>query len=127
MDHYLSNIMFGKDSEEAKFVNFAKPIDDEIILNKTSSDVVQSTNLVYLLQTLGIEHVIVCGGLVDQCISSTIRSLADRNFFVTQAIDATYTFTKDRKDFGNMLHSGYCRQLESNDIIQELLQIKSKY
>ena len=40
------------------------------------------SNLRLLLHNLGIRNVVCCGVFTDQCVSSTVRSLADESFNV---------------------------------------------
>lgn len=59
------------------------PGDDEIVIPKTSSSVFQSTNLDYVLRSMGKKHLILCGVLTDQCVGHATRDACDLGYQVT--------------------------------------------
>jgi len=63
------------------------PIGDEIVVTKTTDSALTGTNLRLILHNLGIKNVICCGIFTDQCVSSTVRSLADESFNVVVVED----------------------------------------
>ena len=58
------------------------PQGDEIEVTKTTDSALTGTNLRLILTNLGIKTVVCCGIFTDQCVSSTVRSLADESFGV---------------------------------------------
>ena len=68
---------------------------DEITVLKTTDSALTGTNLRLLLRNLGIQHVVVCGIFTDQCISSTVRSLADESFDVVVVEDGCAAGTEE--------------------------------
>jgi hypothetical protein len=62
---------------ESQIVPEIAPARDEIVVTKTTDSALTGTNLRLILHNLGISHVICCGMFTDQCVSSTVRSLAD--------------------------------------------------
>jgi nicotinamidase-related amidase len=54
----------------------------EIVVTKTTDSALTGTNLRLVLGNMGIRNVIVTGIYTDQCVSSTVRSLADESFNV---------------------------------------------
>jgi nicotinamidase-related amidase len=65
---------------KTQMVDELAPIDDEIVVNKTTDSVVNGTNYVFLLKNMGVETIIVTGIVTDQCVASTVRDLADAGF-----------------------------------------------
>ena len=63
-------------------------VGDEIVVTKTTDSALTGTNLRLMLRNLGITDVIVTGIFTDQCVSSTVRSLADESFGVVVVHDA---------------------------------------
>jgi nicotinamidase-related amidase len=55
---------------------------DEIVVTKTTDSALTGTNLRLVLANMGIKNVIAAGIFTDQCVSSTVRSLADESFNV---------------------------------------------
>ena len=75
-------LLLPKDSEESQFVPALTPHTDDIVVCKTTDSALTGTNLRLLLSNMGIKHVIMAGIFTDQCVSSTVRSLADESFNV---------------------------------------------
>ena len=75
-------LLLPKDTEESQLVPELAPQDDEIVVCKTTDSALTGTHLRLLLSNMGIKNVIVAGIFTDQCVSSTVRSLADESFNV---------------------------------------------
>lgn len=67
------------------------PRADEIVETKTTDSALTGTNLRMILHNMGITRVICAGIFTDQCISSTVRSLADESFDVIMVEDCCAT------------------------------------
>jgi nicotinamidase-related amidase len=83
-----NNLLLPKNEWESQIVPEIAPQGDEIVVTKTTDSALTGTNLRLLLNNLGISHVVCCGIFTDQCVSSTVRSLADESFAVTVIEDA---------------------------------------
>lgn len=75
-------LLLPKDREDSQVVDEVGPRDDEIVVTKTTDSALTGTNLRMILHNMGIERVICAGIFTDQCVSSTVRSLADESFEV---------------------------------------------
>jgi nicotinamidase-related amidase len=75
-------LLLPKDRQDSQFVPQLEPNEDEITVLKTTDSALTGTNLRLILHNMGIENVVVAGIFTDQCISSTVRSLADESFNV---------------------------------------------
>ena len=75
-------LLLPKDSEASQLVPELTPRSDEITVLKTTDSALTGTNLRLILHNMGIRHVVVAGIFTDQCVSSTVRSLADESFDV---------------------------------------------
>jgi biuret amidohydrolase len=83
-----NNLLLPKDEWQSQIVSGVAPRGDEIVVTKTTDSALTGSSLRLILNNLGISHV-VCGGIfTDQCVSSTVRSLADESFAVTVVEDA---------------------------------------
>jgi len=80
-------LLMPKDSPESQLVPELVPRADEIVLCKTTDSALTGTNLRLVLSNMGIRHVVVAGIFTDQCVSSTVRSLADESFNVVVVED----------------------------------------
>ncbi|MGQ9369776.1 cysteine hydrolase family protein [Azospirillum sp. ST 5-10] len=77
-----NNLLLPKDEHAAQIVAAIAPEGDEIVVTKTTDSALTGTNLRLILTNLGITQVVCCGIFTDQCVSSTVRSLADESFSV---------------------------------------------
>lgn len=84
----FNNLLLPKDEWASQLIDVLAPIKDEIVVIKTTDSALTGTNLRLILNNLGIQHVICAGIFTDQCVSSTVRSLADESFDVVVAHDA---------------------------------------
>ena len=83
-----NNLLLPHDAWPSQIVPELAPLADEIVVTKTTDSALTGTNLRLILHNLGIRQV-VCGGIfTDQCVSSTVRSLADESFDVIVVEDA---------------------------------------
>lgn len=77
-----NNLLLPKDDHPSQLVDALQPAGDEICVIKTTDSALTGTNLRLLLGNMGIKNVVCCGIFTDQCVSSTVRSLADESFNV---------------------------------------------
>jgi biuret amidohydrolase len=75
-------LLMPHDSPESQLVTEITPLEDEIVVCKTTDSALTGTNLRLILSNMGIKNVITAGIFTDQCVSSTVRSLADESFNV---------------------------------------------
>lgn len=120
LDHKLSGIFIPKGSELAGVIPDVAPDEDDIVFSKTSSGVFNSTNIDYVLRNLGIETLLVCGLLTDQCVDMAIRDAADRGYYVICVADACAAYTEERHKNALNAFSGYCRIMNTDDVIEIL-------
>ena len=91
-------LLLPKDNEESRIVPELEPKGDEIVFCKTTDSALTGTNMRLILQNMGVKNVIVVGIFTDQCISSTVRSLADESFNVVVVEDCCAAATKQLHD-----------------------------
>jgi nicotinamidase-related amidase len=83
-----NDLLLPKDEWESQIVPELAPRPDEIVVTKTTDSALTGTNLRLVLANMGITHVVAAGIFTDQCVSSTVRSLADESFDVLLVEDA---------------------------------------
>jgi len=91
-------LLLPKDSDDSRIVPELEPQGDEIVFCKTTDSALTGTNMRLILQNMGIKNVIVTGIFTDQCISSTVRSLADESFNVVVVEDCCAAATRQLHD-----------------------------
>ncbi len=75
-------LLLPKNRADSQLVDELSPLGDEIVILKTTDSALTGTNLRLILNNMGIRNVVVAGIFTDQCISSSVRSLADESFNV---------------------------------------------
>lgn len=88
-------LLLPKDLKEGQVVPELAPLEDEITIIKTTDSALTGTNLRLILHNMGIKDVICAGIFTDQCVSSTVRSLADESFGVVVVDDCTAAATME--------------------------------
>ncbi|MFX0541203.1 cysteine hydrolase family protein [Roseovarius sp. S4756] len=88
-------LLLPKNEWDAQIVDALAPKGDEISVEKTTDSALTGTNLRLILRNMGITDVIVAGIFTDQCVSSTVRSLADESFAVVVAHDCCAAATME--------------------------------
>ena len=113
-----NNLLLPKNAWESQIVPQIAPDRDEIVLTKTTDSALTGTNLRLLLANLGISHVICCGIFTDQCISSTVRSLADESFAVTVIEDGcaagSHELHRNELEIINLI---YCNVMSAGELL----------
>ena len=120
LDYKISGINVAKGSWDAQVCDAIAPGADEIVLKKNSSSVFVSTNIDYLLRSLGIRQVILCGVVTDQCVESAVRDACDLGYLVTLVPDACATYSAERHEASVRAIRGYCRQCTMDALEAEL-------
>lgn len=120
LDYKITGFNVPRGSWDAKVVDGIAPGEDEIVIPKTSSSVFISTNIDYVLRNLGVKQVIMSGMLTDQCVDSAVRDACDMGYLVTVATDACVTHSRERHEASLRLNRGYCRQVSTSQILDEL-------
>jgi len=88
-------LLLPKNRDDSQIVPELAPQGDEIVVTKTTDSTLTGTNLRLMLHNIGIADVIVSGIFTDQCVSSTVRSLADESFSVLVVQDACAAATME--------------------------------
>ncbi len=126
LDYKITGFNVPKGSYDAQVIEAINPLKDEIVIPKTSSSVFNSTNIDYVLRNLGCRHLVICGVLTDQCVESAVRDACDLNYLVTLVPDACATISETRHNFSLNAIKGYCRQVNTDDLVLEIQNLKNK-
>ncbi|MXQ10625.1 isochorismatase family cysteine hydrolase [Microvirga makkahensis] len=120
LDYKITGFNVPKGSWDGKVIDEIAPLDDEIVLPKSSSSVFVSTHIDYLLRNLGVRQLVLCGLVTDQCVESAIRDACDLGYLVTLVPDACATYTQERHNNTLRAIKGYCRQVSTDALIAEI-------
>jgi len=112
-----NNLLLPKDEAPSQLVAELQPVGDEIVVTKTTDSALTGTNLRLILHNLGIRNVICCGIFTDQCVSSTVRSLADESYAAIVLEDCCAAATDElharELEIINMI---YCHVMSSEEL-----------
>lgn len=120
LDYKITGFNVPKGSWDGKVIDEIAPSDDEIVLPKSSSSVFISTHIDYLLRNLRIKQLVLCGLITDQCVESAVRDACDLGYLVTLVPDACVTYSQQRHDNTLSAIKGYCRQVCTEALIEEI-------
>ena len=123
LDHRLSNIFVPKGLPEGQPIKELKPIENEIVLPKSSSGVFNSTNIDYVLKNLGVRYLIISGVVTDQCVDMAVRDASDRGYLVTLPEDACATYSQVRHDSALKAFGGYCWVSNTETVLERLREL----
>ena len=120
LDYKISGLHVPRGSWDARVVRELAPLEDEIVIPKTSSSVFVSTNIDFVLRNLGVRHLVICGVLTDQCVESAVRDACDLGYLVTLVTDGCATLSDERQEASLRAIRGYCRQRRSAELVAEI-------
>jgi nicotinamidase-related amidase len=102
-----NNLLLPRNEHASQIVPALAPVGDEIVVTKTTDSALTGTSLRLILRNMEIRTVVCAGIFTDQCVSSTVRSLADESFSVIVLEDCCAAGSDE-------LH---CRELEIINMI----------
>lgn len=116
-----NNILLPQGTYAAEIIDELKPLPDEIVVYKTTDSVLTGTNYAHLLRNMGIQHVVVTGIVTDQCVASTVRSLADEGFDVILVEDCCAAGSQELHDAElKIMNKIYCEIMSVDETIDYL-------
>jgi nicotinamidase-related amidase len=118
-----NNLLMPTDSEASQIVDAVAPAPGEIVVTKTTDSALTGTNLRLVLDNMGIRNVVVTGIYTDQCVSSTVRSLADESFNVVLVEDCCAAGTDElHRHELEIINMIYCHVVTSAEL-RTLMQL----
>lgn len=116
-----NNLLMPLDVKAAQITPEVGPLTGEIVVTKTTDSALTGTNLRLILHNMGVRNVVVGGIYTDQCVSSTVRSLADESFNVILVEDccAAGTMELHRHEL-EVINMIYCHVLTSQEVAEYL-------
>ncbi len=113
----VRGLIVPSDSREADPLDELAPIDDELVVSKSSSGVFPVTNLDRLLRNMGITTLVMTGTSTGGCVESAVRDAVDLGYDVIVVADACADSTPEShlRALGRMA-GGLTRVMTSGDI-----------
>ncbi|MCP3687377.1 MAG: cysteine hydrolase [Gammaproteobacteria bacterium] len=110
-------LLLPHDQHDSQIIPELTPAHDDVVVIKTTDSALTGTNLRLMLHNMAISNIIVAGIFTDQCISSSVRSLADESFNVIVVDDccaaATDELHQHELEIINMI---YCHVVQLGDV-----------
>jgi len=113
----FNNLLMPLESAASQILPEVAPAPGEIVVTKTTDSALTGTNLRLVLANMGIRNLVVGGIYTDQCVSSTVRSLADESFSVVLVEDCCAAGTQALHEHElQVLNRIYCHVLTSPEL-----------
>lgn len=111
-------LLLPKDEHEGQILDEVAPEKDDIVVVKTTDSALTGTNLRLMLHNMGIRDVVVAGIFTDQCVSSTVRSLADESFGVVVVHDCCAAATMELHEAElRIINMIYCHVVNEKEVL----------
>jgi nicotinamidase-related amidase len=112
-----NDLLLPKDDSPSEIVPELTPLPDEIVVTKMTDSALTGSNLRLLLANMGIRNVVCVGVFTDQCVSSTVRSLADESFNVVVVEDCCAAGSDElhHKEL-EIINMIYCQVMSSGEL-----------
>lgn len=119
--HLKDKHLFSVGTFEHDILDSLTPRPGELVLNKNSSSIFNSTDIDQLLKNLEVDTLVVVGGATDMCVLTSSLDAADRGYSVVVAEDCTCTFNHRNHVQALSILSRTFAKVESHDAILEHL------
>jgi hypothetical protein len=120
-----NELLLPKDSPASQLVPELSPHPGEIVVTKTTDSALTGTNLRLILANMGIRNVVLTGIFTDQCVSSTVRSLADESFNVIVIEDCCAAGTDElHRRESKIINMIYCHVVPSRELRDIMVLIR---
>jgi nicotinamidase-related amidase len=112
-----NDLLLPRGDRDSQIVDELKPQAEEIVVEKMTDSALTGSNLRLLLHNLGIRNVVCCGVFTDQCVSSTVRSLADESYNVIVVEDCCAAGSEElhHKEL-EIINMIYCQVMSSAEL-----------
>ena len=117
----FNEFLMTEDDPRGAIIEELAPEKEDIVVNKTTDSVITGTNRRLLLHNMGVDTVIVTGTMTDQCVSGTVRDLADESFHVWLIEDACLAATKElHENELTALNNIYCHVITTQELLKAI-------
>jgi nicotinamidase-related amidase len=112
-----NDLLLPKDDWDSQIVDELLPVGEEIVIHKMTDSALTGSNLRLLLHNLGVRNVVCAGVFTDQCVSSTVRSLADESYNVIVVEDCCAAGSEElhHKEL-EIINMIYCQVMSSAEL-----------
>lgn len=113
--------MFPPGSREAEILDELAPVGDEMVFDKTTGSVFNSTSIHYVLQNIGVRTLLMVGVMTGGCVESAARDAKDLGYRVVVIDDACGTWTHDMHEFALRVMNEVFAKIKTTDEVLAML------
>jgi nicotinamidase-related amidase len=113
--------MFPPGSKDAEILEELAPAGDEMVFDKTTGSVFNSTAIHYVLQNLGIRNLVMVGVMTGGCVESAARDAKDLGYRVIVVEDACASWTDQMHAFAIRVMGEVFAKIKTTDEVLGML------
>lgn len=108
-------------SKDATILAEIAPAGDEIVFNKTTGSVFNSSPIHYVLNSMGTENLVMCGVMTSGCVESAVRDASDLGYGVIVASDACASWTEALHSASlRVMHGVFARIMDTEEVLNAI-------
>lgn len=104
-------------SRDSEILDELAPVGDELVFDKTTGSVFNSTTIHYVLQNIGIRNLVMTGVMTGGCVESAARDAKDLGYRVLVVDDACATWTLEMHRFALRIMNEVFAKIKATDEI----------
>jgi len=104
----FDNVYPLSDDPESQIIDELKPIEGEVVVEKTTFSAFSSTNFDEILRDKGIQSLVFTGLATSQCVETTARDASDRGFDIVHIADGQVDYDEVSHNASLISSRGVC-------------------
>jgi nicotinamidase-related amidase len=114
-------------SRDSEILEEIAPKGDEMVFDKTTGSVFNSTTIHYVLQNIGIRNLVLAGVMTGGCVESAARDAKDLGYRVLVVDDACATWTLEMHRFAlRVMNEVFAKIKTTDEILAALPPIEQR-
>lgn len=120
--HKNLNIAAPPGSIDSEILKEIAPQGDELVFNKTTGSVFNSSSIHHVLSSMGIKNLVMCGVMTSGCVESAARDAIDHGYGVVVVADACASWTEELHCASLRVMNGVFARVHTSPQIIEAIQ-----
>lgn len=113
-------------TREARILDELAPVGDELVFDKTTGSVFNSTTIHYVLGNLGIANLVFVGMMTGGCVESSVRDAKDLGYGAIMVSDATGTWTEAMQENSErVVDEVFAQVRDTDEVLAKLAGIEA--